>query len=383
MTGIASGGPQTIDVLDSGPKGRPRRPDVARVLKGLADPVRLDVLRLLAAGVGDPRDVSRELGISVPLARRHLRILENLGLARSGSRAGGEVYQLVQHAVRLINATLVYSLSGGQRHDQGLSATPAPPLACTLCDNRNFVTGVLDELGTALNESREYHGRIQEMSQQVLTAHETERKRIARELHDDTAQALTSILIRLRLLERTAEDSDILKNVAELRELTASALDSVRRMAMDLRPASLDDLGLVPALESYVAKFSQNWPVSVSFEVSGVRRRLPRDIELVLYRIVQEALTNIGKHASAHTARVSLRRRHNQVTLTVEDDGAGFDPEVPAESNGSGLGLFGMRERLALVNGELEVESQKGKGTKIIACVPLARRQLRARRVAV
>ncbi len=383
MKGRASGGTQTIGVLDPGGSARPRRPDVAKVLRGLADPVRLDVLRLLAAGIGDPREISGELHIPVPLARRHLRTLESLGLARSGTRAGTEVYQLVQHAVRLINATLVYSLSGGTQGADGQSAgTPSPPLACTLCENRTFVTGVLDELGTALNESREYHGRIQEMSQQILTAHEAERLRIARELHDDTAQALTSILIRLRLLERSAEAGEILANVEELRELTASALDSVRRMAMDLRPASLDDLGLVPALESYIARFSQNWPVLVSFEVAGVRRRLPREIELVLYRIVQEALTNIGKHSSARNARVTLRRRHNQVTLTIEDDGEGFDPQVATETNGTGLGLFGMRERLALVNGELEVESQKGRGTTVTARVPLAGLKPRPRRVA-
>jgi signal transduction histidine kinase len=351
------------------------------VLRGLADQGRLDVLRLLAVGIGDPRQVSEKLGIPLPLAIRHLRALESLGLARSGP--GDEVYQLVHHTVRLLNATLVYNLTGEGvapgAHEQG-GPVPNPPLACTLCDNRGFVSGLLDDLGSAIDESREYHGRIQEMSQQVLTAHEAERKRIARELHDDTAQALTSILIRLRLLERTAEDEQVLQNVEELRELTASALDSVRRMAMDLRPASLDDLGLVPALESYADKFSQNWPVTVAVQAEGIRRRLPRDVELVLYRIVQEALTNIGKHSSARKATVVLRRRHNQVTLVVEDDGQGFDPEN-VQSSGTGLGLFGMRERLALVGGQLELESTRDVGTRIRAVVPLKARA-GARRVA-
>jgi signal transduction histidine kinase len=218
------------------------------------------------------------------------------------------------------------------------------------------------------------------MSSQVLTAHEAERKRIARELHDDTAQALTSILVRLRLLERTADDANILRNVEELRELTSGALDSVRRMAMDLRPAALDDLGLVPALHAYAERFSENWPTEVSVSADSLRRRLPANIELVLYRVVQEALTNVAKHSSAATAHVSLSRSRNEVTLQVQDDGVGFDPAGKTESNGTGLGLFGMRERLALVNGDVQIESVKGQGTKITARAPIPGSRRTARR---
>ena len=210
------------------------------------------------------------------------------------------------------------------------------------------------------------------MSSQVLTAHEAERRRIARELHDDTAQALASILVRLRLLERSTNDTEVLQNVEELRDLTSGALDSVRRMAMDLRPAALDDLGLVPALHAYAEKYSRSWPVNVTVSVDGLTRRLPADVELVLYRVVQEALTNIAKHASTTSAAVSLGRRHNEVTLTIVDDGLGFDLNDEPQSNGSRLGLFGMRERLALVGGEIQVESARGKGTRITARVPLA-----------
>jgi two-component system sensor histidine kinase UhpB len=210
------------------------------------------------------------------------------------------------------------------------------------------------------------------MSSQVLEAHEGERKRIARELHDDTAQALTSILVRLRLLERSARDEDVLKNVEELRDLTSGALDSVRRMAMDLRPAALDDLGLVPALHAYAEKYSRTWPVSMNVSVTNLSRRLPADVELVLYRVVQEALSNVAKHASASNASVSLRGSRNEVTLRIEDDGVGFVAADVTPVDGSGLGLFGMRERLALVGGELEIQSSKGQGTTIVARVPLA-----------
>lgn len=260
-------------------------------------------------------------------------------------------------------------------------AVPSAPLACTICDNRDFVGGVLGDLGHALREAREYHTRIQEMSSQVLTAHEAERKRIARELHDDTAQALTSILVRLRLLERTAGDAEILNNVEELRELTLSALDSVRRMAMDLRPAALDDLGLVPALQAYAERFSETWPTKVIVRVTdGLRRRLPPDVELVLYRVVQEALTNVAKHSAASLARVSLSRRRNEVTLGIEDNGVGFEPADKTQSNGTGLGLFGMRERLALVGGDAQIDSVKGQGTTITAHVPIANKPGKTRR---
>jgi two-component system sensor histidine kinase UhpB len=251
----------------------------------------------------------------------------------------------------------------------------AAPLACTVCDNRDFVSQTLGQLNTALIDARQYHRRIKEMSSQVLTAHEAERKRIARELHDDTAQALTSIVVRLRLLERSTEDSKVQHNVEELRELTAGALESVRRMAMDLRPASLDDLGLVPALQAYAERFSRNWPTKVTINVEGMRRRLPPEVELVLYRVVQEALTNIAKHASASEASVELSRSRNEVTLRIVDNGIGFDPEHKTAANTSSLGLFGMQERLALVDGEMIIESTKGAGTTITARVPLGARR--------
>jgi signal transduction histidine kinase len=363
------------------------QPDVPLLLRALANGTRLDLLRLLAAGRAEAGGLSRELRLPVPVVRRHLRALAKVGLVRAEPRAGIEVYQLAQHAIRLLNATLVYNVGDetpSPRRNGRLASprVPAPPLACTLCDNRGFVEGVLGELGTALGDARQYHSRIKEMSSQVLTAHEMERKRIARELHDDTAQALTSILVRLRLLERSTKDTEVLQNVEELRELTSGALDSVRRMAMDLRPAALDDLGLVPALHAFAEKYSQSWPVSVTVSVHGLKRRLPADVELVLYRVAQEALTNIAKHASATSAAVSLSRRYNEVTLTIVDDGVGLDLNDGPETNGSRLGLFGMRERLALIGGELQVESARGKGTSITARVPLTRTLGKTRRAA-
>jgi signal transduction histidine kinase len=247
-------------------------------------------------------------------------------------------------------------------------SVPRAPEGCLVCTNSPFVTGVLTDLSAVLDEAREYQARLQHMSSQVLTAHEEERKRIARELHDDTAQALTSILVRLRLLERSVDDDGVEQKIEELRELTAGALASVRRMAMDMRPAALDDLGLVPALQSYAQKFSERWPVTVTVTVEGIKRRLPPNIELVLYRVVQEALTNVARHAQAKTSKVRLSRRNGMVMLTIDDDGRGFDSGQVRMSEDGGLGLFGMGERLALVGGTLAIQSGPA-GTTITARV--------------
>jgi two-component system sensor histidine kinase UhpB len=144
-------------------------------------------------------------------------------------------------------------------------------------------------------------------------------------------------------------------------------------MAIDLRPPMLDDLGLEAALQSLVQDFSQRWPVRATFTSSRLGR-LPAVVELVLYRIVQEALSNVAKHANASQVRLRLTRRGRALLLVVEDDGCGFDVEATKHSRESGLGLFGMEERLALVGGTLRVESVAGEGTRVSAEVRLPRR---------
>ena len=346
------------------------------------------LLRALMDGDGDPAALSEATDIPVSAVRRHARSLVSAGLAKAMPGDAGESYAIDSTGVALLTASLVQQLSGNGLRLDSLSGTPAndvlnvytvdvpdAPARCLSCANSGFVRRVLDDLDRVLAEARIYHGQLQQLSSQVLTAHEGERKRIARELHDDTGQALTSILVRLRLLEKTAGDEAVRRNVEELRELTSNALDSVRRMAVDLRPAALDDLGLVPALHSYADKYSNSWPISVTFSAEGLKKRLPANVELVLYRIVQEALTNVAKHSAARSVEVRLRRRSNIVTVTVADDGRGFDMRDVTRSEGSGLGLFGMRERLALVGGTVEIQSALGKGTTIIARVPLHDRQ--------
>ena len=369
--------------------------DLAQTLGAISHPLRLEILSALGSGASAASEIAGELRIEPAQARRHLRALVASGLIRSYPADDGERFRFDEQSVALLNASLVSLLSrpesspatgtiplrGNNRNVLSLDVPPAPE-ACANCQNSAFVGRVLDDLDRAIAEAREYHSRLQQLSSQVLGAHEAERKRIARELHDDTAQSLTSILVRLRLLERSVDDSEVRQNIAELRELTGNALDSVRRMAVDLRPTALDDLGLAAALRAYVEKFSRTWPVEVQFLTAGIRRRLPPNVELVLYRVVQEALTNVAKHSSASSAQVSLKRRNNVITAAVCDDGRGFNVEAVTRSDGSGLGLFGIKERLLLVGGTLEIQSTPGRGTAITARVPVYARSGRRVQVA-
>lgn len=207
----------------------------------------------------------------------------------------------------------------------------------------------------------------------ILQAQEEERQRVARELHDEAAQALTSLLVRVRLLERSEAPEEARKHVQELRELTAEALEKVRLVALELRPTILDDLGLESALAWQVDELNMAGSTAAVLEVVGLQDRLPKNLELVLYRVAQEALSNVALHSKATHTRLTLRQEGERVTLEVVDDGRGFNAALArtVRPNGKGLGLLGMRERLALVGGELLVESQPGKGTRLIATAPV------------
>lgn len=211
------------------------------------------------------------------------------------------------------------------------------------------------------------HRVAQDALRRVVQAQELERRRLARELHDETGQALTSILLGLKPLEEALADHPAQAGLAELRELVVSALQDVRRLAVELRPAVLDDFGLVPALERLIESYAEQSGIRVDFHSALGEARLPSDVETALYRVVQEALTNIAKHANAGSVSVSVARRETTVAATIEDDGEGFDPRSVRED---GIGLIGMRERLALIEGRLHVESRPGVGTTIVAEVP-------------
>jgi signal transduction histidine kinase len=201
----------------------------------------------------------------------------------------------------------------------------------------------------------------------VVEAQESERRRLALELHDETGQALTSILLGLKAIRASSSEQDAAQAEADLRALIVQALQDVRALAVELRPAALDDFGLVPALRRLAETFAERSGIETSVEAS-VEERLSTEIETTLYRVVQEALTNVVKHAGAAHVSIVVSSRDSSVAVTVDDDGRGFDTDAVRTS---ALGLLGMRERLALVGGTLTVESSPDAGTTLAAQVPL------------
>ena len=204
----------------------------------------------------------------------------------------------------------------------------------------------------------------------VVDAQELERARLARELHDQTGQALTSILLGLKHLDEVIETDEARAATAALRELVVSTLQDVRRLAVELRPSALDDFGLVPAVERLAATLAEQSELAVDVEARLGEHRLPAEAETALYRIVQEALTNVVKHASAARVSITLVRKEGSAVVVVEDDGRGFEP---GSTRAGALGVVGMRERVELVGGRLTVESSPGAGTTLVAEVPVSR----------
>jgi len=201
----------------------------------------------------------------------------------------------------------------------------------------------------------------------IVAGQEQERRRLSRELHDETGQALTSILLGLKSIEETQGTERFATALAELREIVTVTLQDVRRLAVELRPKALDDFGLVPALERLTTGFAEQTGIETHLESRLGEGRLPSETETVLYRVVQEALTNIVKHAQAEHVSLVLQSKPGRVSAVIEDDGRGFSTE---EERDGGLGLVGMRERVALVGGRVEIESSSA-GTTIVVEVPV------------
>jgi signal transduction histidine kinase len=238
----------------------------------------------------------------------------------------------------------------------------------------------IGDLAVSFNQMATKLGRLDEIRQEreqlrrqllegVITAQEDERRRIARELHDSTSQSLTSLIIGLKNLEECCDNPDILPHFVQLREETGRTLDEVHALALRLRPAVLDDLGLEAALERLVSEWRLRYNVSADVLVHLREERLPGDVETTLYRIVQEALTNIGKHAQANSVSVLVERKDRDVIAIIEDDGIGFD--MSSSFDRGHLGLLGMRERAELLLGNLILESRDREGTSIFVTIPI------------
>ncbi len=232
-------------------------------------------------------------------------------------------------------------------------------------EDEELVTLLAAQAAVAIENAR----RIErDVLRRAVLAQEIERRRLARELHDETGQALTSILLGLSGVEHADTLEEAREAAAGLRELVVSTLQGVRRLAVELRPTALDDFGLVPALKRLGRSIREGSGLDVQVEARLGDERLPDEVETAVYRIVQEALTNAIKHAAAGHVSVVLTRKHGRLSIVIEDDGRGFDP---TEAAGGGLGLLGMQERVALIDGSLHVQSAPGAGTTLLLDLPL------------
>ncbi len=217
------------------------------------------------------------------------------------------------------------------------------------------------------DQVRAGHERLQSLSRRLVEVQESERRYIARELHDEASQALTALKFGLRLLEAEASEPEkIGERVAELKLLADRVLDELHRLAMGLRPASLDYLGLVAALEQLVKDSDQRYAMAIRFRATGYNKeqRLPDHVETAIYRIVQEALTNAVRYANAKNIDVILEQRDEKTVIIVEDDGSGFDTRTIGKSGR--LGLVGIQERAQMIGATLTIESEPGCGTIIV-----------------
>jgi signal transduction histidine kinase len=226
-----------------------------------------------------------------------------------------------------------------------------------------------------LAQSRRMQDQLRLLSRQLLSAQEEERKKISRELHDVIAQTLTTINVRLAALKSEAalNTEGLEKSIARTQLLVQRSVEIVHRFARELRPAVLDDLGLIPALQTFMKNFQEQTGIRVTLSSFAAVEQVSGATRTVLYRVAQEALNNVARHAQASQAEVTIQKLDGAVSMRIKDNGKGFHQErLSNAKRNRRLGLLGMRERVEMVNGSFTVESALGKGTRIQAQIPLA-----------
>jgi len=235
--------------------------------------------------------------------------------------------------------------------------------------------GVVIENAILMDSLKKHEKGLQMLSSQIIKAQEEERKRISRELHDEASQALIAAKINLDMVKKILPSSwnQVTTRLVETRSLLVNTLKNLRRLSYDLRPSMLDDLGLISALRWYTESYTKRLSIPISFKATALDKRLDLEIETAIYRIVQEALTNIAKYAQAKEVTVSLEKKDSKLIIRVEDNGRGFrlKTSILGENYNQGSGILGMKERVYNLGGTFHIESKQGRGTKLLAEIPL------------
>ena len=345
---------QYVPVVDS-PGGRQR---VAR-LHAEIDDFRSTMMEVLATDSSNWRNDARLLLRSriVPKREVVIRVSEEV---QALNRA-----EFVQQQTRIADVYRVTQRRGWEQLGFALAASFGIALLATRHASR-----LEHQLRHQMAKDEESTRTLQRLSAQLINAQEEERRSIARELHDEVGQVLTAIKVELAIAQRAIEaDGGRAQVLQDARSIADGALHTVRNLSHLLHPPLLDDLGLPAAIEWYLRGFSKRHGVHVDLLHDPMPERLTPETEAAAYRIVQEALTNVAKHAQATMCRVYVQRLPNTVLITIEDDGAGFDSTAAQGAEG-GLGLIGIRERVSQLQGTVRLESAPGKGTRLTVELP-------------
>lgn len=236
----------------------------------------------------------------------------------------------------------------------------------------DFLCGNIVEINTQLENIQIRY----QLGQKIIKVQEEERRRVAREIHDGPAQSLANVVLKAEICEhlyRDGREQDLMNELAELKQAVRNSLVEVRKIIHNLRPMVLDDLGLVPAIKRLTKELEADEGIKVRVLVIGTETRLDNTIEVAIYRVIQEALTNSQKYASATDLEVKLEFLPNQINAVIEDNGIGFDTKLVNKQMASGdhFGLYGMRERMELLGGTFKIRTAVGKGTRIAINIPL------------
>ncbi len=224
-------------------------------------------------------------------------------------------------------------------------------------------------------ELKKRMGQEKKYISKIIDTQESERKRISRELHDELGQTLTAMKYNLEIIEREipTNSPEGKERVQEVKKLSAHIMGQLRQLSHDLRPPMLDDLGLIPTLRWYIENYGIRWKIKTSYEATGFNEKLNPELETALYRIIQEALNNIVKHAQSDYIHVNLNRSDSVITVTITDNGIGFDPQevFNMDKQQRGFGIMGMQERVSFFSGRIDIRSRPGAGTQIAIEIPL------------
>ena len=241
----------------------------------------------------------------------------------------------------------------------------------------DYLTGDLNKLGAELEKAQ----HRQMLGLKIIQAQEEERKRVAREIHDGPAQIMAHVVMRSEIAERLLQQDveQARRELSGLKNAVRSSLTEVRKIIFDLRPMALDDLGLLPTLRKYLDDFTQRFNIDCDLKILGKEMRLEPTMEVALFRLIQETLSNVSKHAQATEVIIRMEFHTERVTVSIQDNGIGFDYIPEEQGNNTQFGLIGMRERVELLEGKMEIRTARGSGTRVIFGIPMKRSKQDAR----